>query len=224
MKSNYNLTGFLPIMITQLFIITIPVMPSSAQTGDTTKIITLPPVNVAGEVTQTLVEQKKFDSIPAGKKRLKYKITDEAKPFLFPTGESRIALFRLPEYVQPYNLTIASLCDCWGLKKKIYVPIAVFLDSGFRSTQVLLETDFKELNAGNSKPYRLETDVLIGEDQKHHRYLLIYTQGEVTGHVQKTASVDVNPSGGLGILPVYLNVKIRRAPVGEISLDVSQVK
>lgn len=137
-----------------------PVTPSQTQS---------PPAGLQEErwqsdVAQALAAQDQVIILPA-KGRVKRSLKRDAKLFVLPTGETPVLLFKLPDYSAPYSLTITSLCNrgCLGLSKSIFVPAGTFLDAEFRPVRELPAAHFESLEAGFTKPYRLEATVLIDE-------------------------------------------------------------
>jgi len=121
---------------------------------------------------------------------------------VLPAGESRVLLFKLPDYSAPHTLTITSPCNhgCLGFSKSIFVPSGMFLDAGFQPTSELPAAQFEGLDAGLTKPYRLEATVLIDELRKGDRYLLINTIGQGVGdvvHFGKYRNITASAHGSL---------------------------
>ena len=112
--------------------------------------------------------------VPA-KGKAKQSITKESPTFPFPEGESRVVMFKLPEYQAPYELTVASLIDGWGLTKDVFVPRALIFDSEFQTTREVPEDEFLQ------KSNTLRATIPFFDQHKGDRYLLLYTRVGAVG-------------------------------------------
>jgi len=166
-----------------------------------------------GEIARTLAGQGQVVALPA-RGRVKHSVKKEAPSFALPTGESRVALFKLPDYSAPYTVTITSPCKhgCVGFSKSIFVPSCVFLDAEFQPTRQLPKTEFEILEAGFSKPFRLEARVLIDEPRKGDRYLLLYTIGGDVGSVVQDTYIG-------GLIPSLRHSRVRASADGPLELE-----
>ncbi len=167
-----------------VFCASVAVAPLSSHTQSPSMVSALQVGQSESEVAQALANRGQFILLPANG-RVKPSINKTAKPFVLPTGESRVLLFKLPDYSAPYTLTITSPCNhgCLGFSKSIFVPSGMFLDAEFQPTSELPAAQFEGLDAGLTRPYRLEATVLIDEPRKDDRYLLIYTIDQEVGDV-----------------------------------------
>jgi len=153
------------------------------------------------EIAQTILARDQCIVLHA-RGKLKRSIPRDATLFAFPKGESPALLFRLPDYTAPYILTIASPCNhgCLGFSKSIFAPAGLFFDANLGLSRELPFHQFESLDPGLMNGYRLEAAVLIDEQRKADRYLLIYTIGEEVGdvvHIGKHSNIKASASGSL---------------------------
>jgi hypothetical protein len=172
----------------------------------------------AGEIARTLAGQGQFVALPSAG-RVKQSVNKEAQSFALPTGESRVALFKLPDYSAPYTLTITSPCNhgCVGFSKSIFVPSGMFFDAEFQPTRSLPTTEFELLEPGLSKSLRLEAKVSIEEPRKSDRYLLLYTTDEDVRRVVQTRRI--RGATGAPVLFGKKNVKVKGSAAGSLELE-----
>ncbi len=167
-----------------IFCASVVIAPLSSRAQSHSQVSALQVEQSESEVAQALADQGQFILLPA-EGRMKTSIKKDAKSFMLPGGESRVLLLKLPPCSAPYTLTVASPCNhgCLGFSKSIFVPSGMFLDAGFQPARELPAAQFESLDAGLTKPYRLEATILIDEARKDDRYLLLYTIGEGVGDV-----------------------------------------
>src|SRR5262245_44454937 len=141
-------------------------------------------------IVRLLEEEGKVIALPTPKGTIKHKIDKYTRSFMFPTGQSHVAVVRMPEYRAPYTLKITSLCHClgFGLTKSVFVPSGLFLDAGFRETRELAETQFETHTQGMTKGYRLEANIQVVDLNKDDRFLLLYTNRWAVGKRQGMAT------------------------------------
>jgi hypothetical protein len=167
-------------------------------------------------IAQGLADQGQLVILPS-KGKVKQSIKKEAKPFEFPTGESRALLLKLPDYSAPYTLKIISNLGRGGFGIKsvpIFVPIGVFLDAEFQPTERLSETDLKNIDPSFSTGYQIEATVLMDDARINDRYLFLYTIGEKIGSVWHTM-----PRRGL-----MKGTEVKAAETGSIELEIKPAK
>ena len=164
-------------------------------------------------VARLLVDEKRMVAVPPPKGKVKQGIDKSAPTYPFNSGQSPAMLFRLPEYRGPYELSIFSLCNCLGFSKSIFVPSGAFLDDMLQQTHDLPEDEF-QTHSGGMKPYNVEATIVIDEERKADRFLLLYTRGERAG--ERQGHLDA-VSGGAVSAVIPMNVK--RALNGTLELE-----
>jgi len=164
-------------------------------------------------VARSLVDEKRMVTVPAPKGKVKQGIDKSAPTYPFSSGQSPAMLFRLPEYSGPYELLIFSLCNCLGFSKSIFVPSGAFLDDTLQQTHDLPEVEF-QTHSGGMKPYNVEATIVIDEERRGDRFLLLYTRGESAG--ERQGHLDA-VSGGAVTAVIPVNVK--RALNGTLELE-----
>jgi hypothetical protein len=176
-------------------------------------------------VVRLLAEQRKVIVVPSLKATVKQALKEDASSFGLPNGPSRVLLFQLPEYSQPYTLTLSSLCKCFGFSKSIFVPSALFFDAEFRETRQLPETEFRNDKPGMTKGYRLETTIVIDDARKADRFLLLFTNAAAVGRDQGTF-VAGNGSGAatVGAMKLLHLNGVKRSVDGTIELETKPKK
>lgn len=150
-------------------------------------------------------------------------IAADQERFALPFGPSPAVLavlIRLPDYRAPFTLTISSY-PSKGFHKDVFVPIAVFLDEGFKTKHELAETAFqwKSMTFGRQ---HFEATVSIEDAQRDDRYVLIFTDGSRTPEVLKSGSVTtVTPHTTISI-PNSFTVFLGRCPPGSKTTEIAQ--
>jgi hypothetical protein len=165
------------------------------------------------EVARSMMNQNRIVAVPAPKGKVKHGIDKAAPTYSFISGQSPAVLFRLPEYRGPYELLIFSLCNCLGFSKSIFVPSGAFLDDTMQQTHDLPEVEFQS-HSGGMKAYNVEATIVIGDERKADRFLLLYTRGDAAGERQGRVTTLM---GGAAAAIIPLNVK--RALNGTLELE-----
>ena len=102
-------------------------------------------------------------------KAVKYVFSEKSDVSKFETGKSYAVLFELPAFKDSSSVEIKSYCDCFGLTKNVFIPIAVLLDEGFNKTG---EISFVTHSQTMWEPVHFVSEVAL---DKKDRYLLIYS-------------------------------------------------
>jgi Maltose operon periplasmic protein precursor (MalM) len=225
MEKNHRKQGIIPILFITLFINLVVADSLQAQTEDTTKIPQIQPADSTknnaspaktfSEIAQYLVKEQQVLSLSYTDTKIEYRIEKEAKLFQVPGGESRVALFALPDYVNDYILTIKSKMHGLGYTYRIFAPSCVFLDSSFRPIHFLGEKNFLLMYPSSFKKIHLKTEVAIDNDRKDHKYLLIYTSNKKNDRIG-TFSLNANQ----GLLVAMLKHPVERSPDGRLQLEL----
>jgi hypothetical protein len=99
-------------------------------------------------IVRLLEEEGKVIALPTLKGIFKHRIDKYTRSFIFLTGQSHVAVVKMPDYRAPYTLKIRSLCHCLGFSKNVFVPRGLFLGAEFRETRELSETQFETRTQG----------------------------------------------------------------------------
>jgi hypothetical protein len=144
-------------------------------------------------VARLLAGRKAFAALRVkGKVKRDIKMDDEAYPMV--DGSSRVVLLKLPDYQEPYALTIKSyqfkhwLSTTFG----ILVPSIVVLDGDFAVTRTVPETALQWKSASMMKGARLQATLPFTESEKSERFVLLYTKARFVG--QPTPMADLGPN------------------------------
>lgn len=169
------------------------------------------------EIAQHLNHNGTVVQVPASGKA-KQSIQKESPTFPFPDGESRVALFRLPEYSVPYTLTVASGIGGFGFGKDVFVPTGLLFDGDFQRTRDLPESDFAQ------KSNTLVATISFDDQQKGDRYLLLFTRGALVGERMDKVHPQTNTAGAVPALISFKLVKAQRAANGSIQVEAKPTK
>jgi hypothetical protein len=166
------------------------------------------------QITRRIADQGQITPLSL-KGTVKHEIGKNAPSYVLPTGQSRVAVFKLPDYRTPYALAINSLCRCLGIHKSIFVPSGTFFDAEFRPTHVLRETQFAA-KAPGMKGYRLAAEIQVDGEYRDDRFLLLYTTADAVGTRYGTVSGVV---AGASVVAT-IRVPVERAPEGTVEFEV----
>lgn len=118
-------------------------------------------------------------------KAVRYVFSEKSDVSNFETGKSYAALFTLPEFKDSSTVEIKSYCDCFGLNKYVFIPIAVLLDEGFNKTG---EIKFVTHSQTTWEPVHFVSEVAL---DKKDRYVLIYSDPSRYGKPADNVYADV---------------------------------
>lgn len=130
----------------------------------------------ASPVARLLAERHAFIEIPRkGKVTRKIALKDET--YAMPDGPSRVVLLKLPEYRQPYALTLKSFVvrRVISLTETIFVPTTVLMDADFVVTRTVSETELLP------KGLSVEATIPFTAPHTGERFVLVYTQARAVG-------------------------------------------
>jgi hypothetical protein len=147
----------------------------------------------AASIARLLTGQKAFAELAVkGKVKRKIKLDDQTYPMA--DGPSRVVLLKLPDYREPYALTIKSyqFKHAFSTTFGIFVPTIVVLDGDFAVTRTVPETALQWKSASMMKGARLQTTLSFTESQKSERFVLLHTSGHRVG--QPTPRADLGPN------------------------------
>jgi hypothetical protein len=146
-------------------------------------------------IARLLAGRKAFAALPVkGKVKRNIKMDDQTYPMA--DGPSRVVLLKLPDYQEPYTLTIKSYQykHAFSVKYGIFVPTTVVLDGDFAVTRTVPETELKWKSASMMKGARLEARLSFNESQKGERFVLLYTRGRFVGRPTRMADIGNVPT------------------------------
>jgi hypothetical protein len=175
-------------------------------------------------VARTLSEQHDVVQVPPkGKRKVKF---NKHKPrFPMPEGVSPVALLRLPDYREPYTMTVSSSPTGWGRTQDIFVPGALLFDADFQQTRVLSDREFKVKDT-LMKGSHLAAVIAFDEPQRTERFLLMYTradslgqQGRVNVTVIGEPSVRGAIEGAAASAIASLLMRVERSTHGSIEVE-----
>ena len=144
----------------------------------------------------------------------RFEISAESPAFEFPTGKSYFKAFALPAYAAPYSITIESFHGSHSpggevpYSASVFMPVAMFLDTGYAVTRVVDEASFKRVD-GSLLPLetlRLEATISVGPENSQERYLVIFTPRRALGGIT-TGTVPQ-------IIPIFLPGLVTALPTG----------
>jgi maltose operon substrate-binding protein precursor MalM len=171
------------------------------------------------QIVRLLAEDGKLIALPTGKGTIKHRINKDTPSFVFPTGPSRVIVFKMPEYRAPYTLIIRSNLG-FGFSKSVFVPSGFFFDAEFRQSRVLLETQFTTRERGMTKGYHLEANIQVNDHNKEDRFLLLYTNDEAVGERQGTATA----TSASATFVAMIDLPVRRASEGIVEFETKPNK
>jgi hypothetical protein len=193
-------------------------VPAGAQEPSPSPVAAEEALPLAGAAAQPL----------AAKGETRVSVPKDAPRLEFDTGPSAYALFRLPDYTQPYTITVQSFCQCMGLDKRLFIPLAAVLDEGFRVTRRTSEHDvarrYPKLSFGDAYP-RLEARLAFADEDRAERYLVVYTDGDRVG---ETFDIAAGPEAGgragrVG-LRASIDFKLKRSADAALKVQVSPAR
>lgn len=158
-------------------------------------ISTLPAMSIAQDAPGAATPQETPTSIArllAGrqafakltvKSKVKRDIKMDDQTYPMADGPSRVVLLNLPDYQEPYDLTIKSYQykHAFSTKFGIFVPTIVVLDGDFAVTRTVPETGLRWKSQSMMKGARLEVRLPFAESEKAERFVLLYTKGRAVG-------------------------------------------
>jgi Maltose operon periplasmic protein precursor (MalM) len=133
-------------------------------------------------IARLLAGRKAFAELTVkGKVKRDIKMDDQTYPMA--DGPSRVVLLKLPDYQEPYALTIKSYQykHAFSTTFGIFVPTTVVLDGDFAVTRTVPETALQWKSASMMKGARLQARLPFTESQKGERFVLLYTRGRFVG-------------------------------------------
>jgi WD domain, G-beta repeat/Maltose operon periplasmic protein precursor (MalM) len=177
------------------------------------------------QIAQSLAREGRALAIPSGK-AVTAVLGEDSTFFLLPNGwETTAALFRLPDYDSPYDLTITSLSTGFSLWHWIFAPTALFLDADLQPTHELAESEFSWKTAAglaSGKVGRMVGSIRIDEKFKRDRFVLLYTAGDsVDVQQRRVARGSVVFLGDPGPPMALPDVVFKRANTGKIRLEIA---
>jgi Maltose operon periplasmic protein precursor (MalM) len=144
-------------------------------------------------IARLLAGRKAFAELTVkGKVKRDIKMDDQTYPMA--DGPSRVVLLKLPDYQEPYALTIKSyqFKHWFSTTFGIFVPTTVVLDGDFAVTRTVPETALQWKSASMMKGARLQARLPFTESQKGERFVLLYTRGRFVG--RPTPKADLGPN------------------------------
>ena len=144
-------------------------------------------------IARLLAGRKAFAELTVkGKVKRDIKMEDQA--YAMADGPSRVVLLKLPDYQEPYTLTIKSYQSkhAFSLTFGIFVPTIVVLDGDFAVTRTVPETELQWKGASMMKGARLVAKLPFTESQKGERFVLLYTRGRLVGRPTPKAELAPN--------------------------------
>ena len=118
-------------------------------------------------------------------KKCAYEISKKSDVFDFETGRSYAILFELPNFNDSSSVEIKSYCDCFGLAKNVFIPIALLLDKDFNKIN---EIKFNTHIPTFSEPVHFVAEVELDAKDK---YVLIYSDPKRYGKPADSVSANV---------------------------------
>lgn len=147
---------------------------------------------------------------------LSYDITKKTASMQFNTGVSPVVLVKLPEVTEPYTIRIT--CRATGMfKLNVVVPIVMFFDPEYNNTRTVGESAFSLKYPTNTKRLRVEGEIVVSQENRHDRFLLVYTDSSKIGKTFGYLNSDVNI---VGTAPIHTSYSVYRATEGKLRLEV----
>jgi Maltose operon periplasmic protein precursor (MalM) len=144
-------------------------------------------------IARLLAGRKAFVELTRkGKVKRDIKMDDQS--YAMADGPSRVVLLKLPDYQEPYALTIKSyqFKRAFSTTFGVFVPTIVVLDADFAVTRTVPENALKWESMSMMKGARLEARLPFTELQNGERFVLLHTRGHFVG--RPTLRPDLGPN------------------------------
>ena len=221
MNTNHSLRRLLviPAMLLIGHTITLPAFSQQADTSTNAssnlkaeKSQPMSPIKkIISDVVKKIVGLEQFVQLSFEDRTIRHRIEKDAPVYKLPGGESRTAVFQLPNYVDGYTLTIKSLIHGIGFKWHIFSPTGIFLDSSFRPTHLLREKQFLLVSPDAFSGLHLKAELVMDSTRKDDKYLLLYTLD---------TSERLATFSDQGLVTGFLKHPVERSPDGKLQLEL----